>query len=327
MAFTLNRIVHYLIFLIILISVGILYSRYMKTDEKYAREENMRLIRRYLLNESPLAASKKPIIWIHVQNEVNARNWLVSTGNTRGLNQPYLHLTIGSIIKHCGGSFNVCLIDDNSFSKLLPDWEVNVEVLPSPMKEHTRQLAMAKLLYRYGGIIVPASFACFTDLTQLKSQMPFVGLCRNRGMNNSMDSGRKTFFPSTDFMGAEKEDPEILKLVSMLQVNNSRDFTGGESDFVGKTGIWLYNEIGAGRISGLDAKIIGCADSSGEAILLDDLMSSKHIDLSTDAVGVYIPADELLLRRTYGWFVRMSEEQVTQNPSAAARFITEASAM
>ena len=44
--------------------------------------------------------------------------------NTNNLNQPYLHLTIQSIIDHCSNDFHICLIDDDSFSKLIPEWDI-----------------------------------------------------------------------------------------------------------------------------------------------------------------------------------------------------------
>jgi hypothetical protein len=123
------------------------------------------LIRKYLLNESPLYGMNRPKLWIHSTYEKNARQWKdFYSRNTTDLNQPYIHLTIKSIINHCGADFNICLIDDETFSKLIPTWEVNMATLSEPHKSTYREVGMLQLLYLYGGIIVPNSFICMQNL-------------------------------------------------------------------------------------------------------------------------------------------------------------------
>ena len=105
------------------------------------------MIQEYLLNGQSVN-SQKPILWIHNAYKINARNWeSFKSRNTKDLNQPYLYLCIKSIIKHCANSFNVVLIDDNSFRKLLPDWKIKLNQLAEPMKSNCRVLGMVKLLY------------------------------------------------------------------------------------------------------------------------------------------------------------------------------------
>ena len=78
----------------------------------------------------------------------NSRLWSSFYSRTsHELNQPYLHLTIKSIIEKCGESFNICLIDDQSFEKIIPGWTINLDNLASPIKNHIRQLALARMLY------------------------------------------------------------------------------------------------------------------------------------------------------------------------------------
>ena len=37
--------------------------------------DDYKLIRKYLLNDTPLYGFNKPKIWIHTKYEINARNW------------------------------------------------------------------------------------------------------------------------------------------------------------------------------------------------------------------------------------------------------------
>ena len=99
----------YYIFVIIVITI--LYEKYKLHQEGEDDLKHYELVKTYLLNGSSLARSKKPIIWIHNEYDINAR-WWASFGsrNTKCLNQPYLYLTIKSIIDQCGDDFNICLI-------------------------------------------------------------------------------------------------------------------------------------------------------------------------------------------------------------------------
>ena len=114
------------------------YYNLHKKEQGSRELDKLDLIQEYLLNGES-ANSQKPILWIHNSYKINARNWdSFKSRNTKDLNQPYLYLCIKSIIKHCGKSFNVVLIDDNSFRKLIPDWTVSMNIITDPIENHMR---------------------------------------------------------------------------------------------------------------------------------------------------------------------------------------------
>jgi hypothetical protein len=109
------------------------YKQNFETNDEYD------LIKKYLLNESPLYGYNRPKLWIHTKYEINARKWKdFYSRNSTDLNQPYLHLTIKTIVNHCGDDFNICLIDDDTFSKLIPSWDVDLSTVAEPMRAHFR---------------------------------------------------------------------------------------------------------------------------------------------------------------------------------------------
>ena len=73
-------------------------------------------------------------------------------------------LTIKSLIDKCGKDFNILLIDDESFMKLIPGWNIDLNKIGDPIKGKIRRLALARILKYYGGMIVPSSFVCFFRL-------------------------------------------------------------------------------------------------------------------------------------------------------------------
>ena len=63
-----------------------------------------------------------------------------------------------------------------------------------------------------------------------------------------------------------------------------------------------------------------------EMVLIDNLLSNDYIDFYAEAYGIYIPADEVLNRRHYEWFARMSQEQVLTGRVIICKYILLASA-
>ena len=285
------------------------------------------LIKKYLLNESPLYGMNKPKIWIHTKYDINARNWIEShSRNTHNLNQPYLHLTIQSIIDHCGDDFHVCLIDDKTFSNLIPGWDVDVSNLAEPMKSQIRELALAKLIYLYGGMLVPNSFICTKNLKSIYADglyggRPFVCEAINRTANLLEQKQKTQFIPSLYFMGAKRDDPTIYELVEYLKSRNISLHSSHERTFLGDSSQWCLAAIRNQKMNLIGGERIGIKTKDRKQILLEDLMEEKDLDLSPDCCGVYIPADEVLIRTKYQWLAFISKQELLKSDIAIARYI------
>ena len=285
------------------------------------------LIKKYLLNESPLYGMNKPKIWIHTKYDINARNWIEShSRNTNNLNQPYLHLTIQSIIDHCGDDFHVCLIDDKTFSNLIPGWDVDVSNLAEPMKSQIRELALAKLIYLYGGMLVPNSFICTKNLKSIYADglyggRPFVCEAINRTANLLEQKQKTQFIPSLYFMGANRDDPTIYELVEYLKSRNISLHSSHERTFLGDSSQWCLAAIRNQKMNLIGGERIGIKTKDRKQILLEDLMEEKDLDLSPDCCGVYIPADEVLIRTKYQWLAFISKQELLKSDIAIARYI------
>lgn len=310
---------HYL-FAIGVIGMASYFGDKIKQELSSSDAEN-ELIRKYLLNESPLYGMNRPKLWIHSTYEKNARQWKdFYSRNTTDLNQPYIHLTIKSIINHCGADFNICLIDDETFSKLIPTWEVNMATLSEPNKSTYREIGMMQLLYLYGGIVVPNSFICTKNLLPLIMEEPFVVEMVNRTCNVASNKENQNFMPSVKFMGAKKGCPILKKMLAENKVDVNRHFTI-EPKFLGNIQQWLYNEINNGKMNLVNGKLIGTKTVNGKQILLEDLMSENFLDLDKDAYGIYIPADEVLLRPKYQWLAYLSSEEVLKTNPIIVKYL------
>lgn len=310
---------NFILISIIIIALAILYQRYL--DKNY--DANYDDIQKYLLKDNKyLLESDKPILWIHIPYEYNSRKWLdFGSRSSFELNQPYIYLTIRSIIKNCENSFKIVLIDDLTFPKLIPNWSLDMERIAEPSKTYIRQMAITKLIYIYGGMNVPLSFLCFKNLLPMyesgtKQDKMFV--CEKS--NSNISSDRTAFYPNCEFIGAEKQNATIKELINFMEINISADFTC-ELTFLGKFNTWCLNKINQNKVHMIKGHLIGTKSIENEPIGADQLLSDEYIHFYTKSYGIWIPHDELMKRTSYGWFIRMSPEQIFESQFILAKYM------
>ena len=306
----------------ILIVLGFFYKRF---EDKRMREESgdtYEAIQKYLLDDVTLGKSKKPILWIHVPYEYNSRNWLsFGSRSSFDLNQPYLYLTVRSILKQCDDSFTICIIDDTSFKRLIPGWNINMTTISDPILSNMRMMGLMKLLYIYGGLLCPISFVCLKNLHGLyekgiRGEKMFV--CETVDRNST--STDLDFFPNFSFCGAPRECETVRELCSFIERTASHDYTA-ETKFLGNYDKWCKQRIENGTMNMIEGVEIGTKTIDERPIILDDLMSNHYLDLYQGTYGILIPADEILNRRKYEWFARLSQKQVMESDTIIGNYI------
>jgi hypothetical protein len=286
------------------------------------------MIQKYILNESPLYGNNRPKLWIHSKYEINARKWRdFQSRNTTDLNQPYLLLTIKSIIEHCQRDFNICLIDDDSFSHLLPHWDIDLKRTPEPFRDHYREVALLELLNEYGGMIVPNSFVCRKPLKPVYDECiaenkPFLFENRNKHHQNH-PSKRLLFVPDIHFMGSPKRDPTLKNMIEYARKLNSSPHFSEDLSFLGDLSYWCLDQVQKGHMNLILGQRIGTKNTKKVPILLEDLMDEKELQLSCDNVGIYIPGDELLTRTKYQWYPVLSIPEVLQSTPIVSKYLRE----
>ncbi len=59
-------IANYIVLCIIIISLGMLYQKYLEKQSRTASFDDYGEIKKYLLKDKTLDKSKKPLLWIHI---------------------------------------------------------------------------------------------------------------------------------------------------------------------------------------------------------------------------------------------------------------------
>ena len=310
----------------------ILVANYVGTNFKQTfideTDNSNEMIQKYLLNEDPIYNMKKPKIWIHTKYELNARKWKdFASRNSYDLNMPYIHFTIQSIIEHNANDFYICLIDDETFSKLIPGWDADVSNMAEPMKSYIREIGLLRLVHIYGGMVIPDSFLCSRPLIGLyregtSGKKPFVCEHVNRTCFLAKNQKKMLYVPSTFFMGCTKNDETIGKLIEYLKYKTAKrfDFTD-ERNFLGDSSQWCIKAIDSGSMNLVLGQKIGIKTEKRKTILIEELFEERKLDLSEDCVGIYIPEDELKNRRKYNWFLYLSKQDVMKSNAAIVKYM------
>lgn len=381
---------NYILAIIILAVVGYFgdsFKKYLSGDPK----DEYDMVKQYLLNDSPLYGYNRPKLWIHSKYEYNSRKWKsFYSRSSYDLNQPYIHLTIKSIINHCGDDFNVCLIDDATFSKLIPGWDADLSKMCEPIKSHMREIGMAQLLYYYGGMVVPNSFVCCKNLVDLyqdglgeKGEQFFVSERPNKH-EEFIHTQRRKYMPDVYFMGANKRNKMVKEYVDFLKTlygcpdyrlsvalppmsrppleksvdgvmgdaNNVDSGVGmtiirrgeeasglpdldgprgmervqsiytWESEFTGDVANWLLERVLRQEIGLVGGEFIGVKAKDGSTIDLDELLADGFLDVDNSRLyGLFIPAEDLLIRPKYAWFAVLPAYQVLNTHTIVAKYL------
>jgi hypothetical protein len=308
----------------ILLVIAYLYQRYKNKWNREKDEFNYNAIQKYLLTEDDIKEGKvkKPILWVYIPYEYNSRQWQsFGSRSSHDLNQPYLYLTAKSIIHHCDPSFHICFIDEHSFFKLLPSWNVDISLLSGSVKKTMMELGFIKLLHLYGGLRVPLSFVCMRnliDLYELGTSGNKAFLCEM--VNRNVTSSHFDFYPNVHFMGAKKGNNVLEEMIEFMQRMISRDHTK-ETIFLGETDRWCQKRIEQGKMRMIDGKMIGTKTMEDTPIGLEMLISNDYLDLYPQTYGIYIPACELLQRTKFNWFARMSAQQVLESRMIVSKYL------
>jgi hypothetical protein len=319
-----NKVVKLAIAYLIIMFIGFIYDKYKKTIDVQEQYNDGELIQKYLLNDSTLTKNNKPILWIHIEFDKNARSWESFGSRTSdNLNQPYQYLTIRNIIETCGESFNVCLIDDDSFIKIIPEWRTKVEHLPRPLRSHMRELALATILHIYGGFLIPSSFICFYDLRSLyDAHLGSANVMIGELRTTTSLAAEKQYSPSTKIIGCKKFDPVMKEFMDYLMQITDRDHTQ-EMDFTGETTRWWLAKQAesSAAVSIIPAEELGVKTTANKPVLVEELLSDIDVPLSPTAAGLYIPEQEILKRSKYQWFARLSPKQVLESHTLIGKYL------
>ena len=264
--------------------------------------------------------SKLPVAWIYLNSsDVNSRSWYdFMDRSSRVMNLPFLNLCYETIVKHTKGHYRVEVISGlPDFAGRLGGWEA----LPEPLRNPDAFINGAELswiraavLAKFEGLWVSPSTVWIRELKPLpKDKVVFFG------MNVDETYATKTSPPALDVIWSPKpEHPvwveweKVVRERLNFRVGGSEFRQDAQADFE-RTAKQFPEEIQVIRLPEISRK-----GANRRRIELEDLITtsgSTHasFNIPEDAMYLPIPLEELLQREKFGWFLRMSEDQILES--------------
>ncbi len=261
--------------------------------------------------------SKLPVIWIYLNNsDVNSRSWYDFMGrSSRVMNLPFLNMCYETIVNHTKANFRVEVIGGLSdLAERLGGWDA----LPEPMRNPDTFIRAPELnwiraavLAKFGGLWISPSTLWIRKLKPLPTnKVVFFG------MNTEETYGTKSSPPAFDVIWSPKPEHDVW--VEWEQVACERlNFRTGGSEFRNDEIADFENALKKfpDKIQVIRLPEISRKGANRRRIELEDLITttgSTHasFDIPKDALYLPIPLEELMQREKFGWFLRMSEDQI-----------------
>jgi hypothetical protein len=261
-----------------------------------------------------------PTIWIFVNDtDVNSRMWAdFGARSSRVYNLPFLNLCYSSIIKAAGTNYHIEVISG------LADAEDRLGYLPEPMRNKRIPLRSEEMTYlkvafleKFGGLWMSPATICLKQLPVLpKDKVVLFG----SDPLETYAGPQGTELPNQHVMWSPKpKNPFFVKWMKVLEPRIKEQHGGREirNDsrwdiiFAGsdKTDVTMMPNVELTRKAG------------GRKIELEDLLASGTegvlpFEIPHEAIYVPFPWPELLERRMFGWFLRLSEGQIKESDLA-----------
>jgi hypothetical protein len=269
-----------------------------------------------------------PTVWVYVDDsDVNSRWWSdFGARSSRVLNMPFLNLCYQTIAAACGKQYHVEVIGG------IQDAERRLGSLPEPMRNKRLPLRDAEMTYlkvafleKFGGLWMgPASIVLrpFPELPKDK-----VVLFGSDPLETYAGSSG-TFLPNQHALWSPvAHHPFFVQWQRMLYERIERQSTGKE---IRNDKNWDILFAGTGK---RDVIIMPNAEltrkSTGRKIELEDLLAAGTdgvlpFTIHPETVYVPFPWPELIERRAFGWFLRMSEDQILDSDLAVTHLFRSA---
>jgi hypothetical protein len=277
--------------LLFVVVVVIFYSKY--TDKNSTLYSDDELLKKHIFN-GDTKFNNKPFLWVYYNKDSDNKLFRFRENNTGPLEE----FCITRIIKSQSSDFNVVLINDSCFSKLIPGWSVDIGVVPEPTKCHVRQLSLITLLYHYGGIICPSTFYPTTSLIDIYREngcFVFYTNIRTCPLLHTTESS-EYLIPNINFIGCKRNNLELKNLMQYLENLSKTDYTN-EQDFLKLANRKVDNMT----IEKIDGRSVGVKDSDNKIVTLERLIGEKKVQFCDDMIGLYIPKDKISVLRHYKW--------------------------
>jgi hypothetical protein len=262
-----------------------------------------------------------PALWIYVNNsDVNARSWAdFQARSSRALNLPFLNLCYQTIVQMNSEVYRVEVIGGlQDLALRFGGWDA----LPEPLRnaqtvvrEPELNWIRSAVLARWGGLWVSPATVFLRPMGELpEDKVVFFGADPEATFGSSFPALNMVWSPCANH-------PLWVEWEAAARTRLER--RSGGSEFRRDHMNDLANALNgySGDVVVLPQAEVSRKGGSQRRIQLEDLLSAGTegdlpFAIGKGAVALPIPYPEILERENFGWFLRMSEDQIMESDLA-----------
>jgi hypothetical protein len=319
------HLLYYVLILITLIYVVYNLDNVFEMSSGYkAPKMNIYDLDGYFVESVNLNHSYKPKIFVHLPLERNERLWdSFGSRSTEQMNLSIAYMSILSIIKHCGGKYDVILFDNSNIRDLLDTYHMLDDISDRDYKtlndrdlRHWEDYCKCKIIYEFGGTMMRPYFyfnQC-PDKSILQSNEFRVTHYVNEGLKHT----NSQFIPLTQYFMVSGRRNSDLKLYLDYLEDDFRYPEHHDPDKYNRS----YKDLH--MLKAIDPKLFGIQNTKGLPVFYDDLLSSnKELYLSPSMVALFVNVDVHMKHRQNQWFLRMSPDQILASHTFIGQYARE----
>lgn len=262
----------------------------------------------------------KTPIWIFYDTSlVNSRKYAdFGARSSRAINIPFMNLCYQSIVNHNKHQYRIEIIDGLAgVAEKLGGWDKMPTKLQNPLATlETSDITWirAAILAKYGGLWVAPTVICFKPFGLMPNKPAFFGTDPDETFSGTAGTAVPNFNVAWS-PSAEHPFWMAWEAKSRQRLNSS-----GGGDVARSDEKWEFLAVSANYN---DIEVYPMAEvsrkgASGKRIQVEDLLSAGQqgdwpFEISPLSCYIPIPWPELGNRRNFGWFLRMSEDQIADS--------------
>jgi len=260
-----------------------------------------------------------PVIWVFLDTSIpNARNFSdFGSRSSRALNLPFLNLCYESIARQNPDYRIEAISGLSGLADLLGGWDALPEKLKNPLvtlEPTDFSWIRAAVLSKFGGLWVAPATICIRPFGKLPDMPVFFGT----DSDETFVGTAGTAVPS--FQVAWSPKPKDPLWVAWEAMSRKRLDSSGGGDTARGADKWEFLALAA-RFPEIEVRPlaeVGRKGAAGRRIQIEDLLAAGQegdlpFTIGANAVYVPLPWPELKDRRAFGWFLRMSEDQIAES--------------
>jgi hypothetical protein len=313
----------------LLLIIGILFIVALTYAFLYSKDiiKNNPFLDKHLLKRG----LDKPTIWLYYDvSDVNSRNWMdFGSRSSRALNLPFLNLCYETIVKQNKKDYKIEVISGLSgVAELLGGWNHLPPGLRdpiSPVNEAELNYIRSAILAKYGGLWLSPYSICIKPFGKLPdNKVVFFGT----DLDETYSGSQGTTVPGFRCIWSPKPEHPLFKEWASICYTRVAEKRGGDQIRGDAKWDWVrLSDTYSGYGIIVDANSEGMRKKDGKRIQLEDLLAAGidgnlPFDIYNYTIYVSFPWPELRDREAFGWFLRMSEEQILSSDIAVKYLLT-----